>query len=186
MIAERLPIPVVASAPVSPTQSEIMMLGSMIQSVQQNQSRQLYLLRVFRCTSFPLSKSTCILRAPAQTPSFERARRPAIWGLLMLILGGASGGCSGVDHSQRPTSLKCEVDPSRAPLKRLVILREQKTQDGTFSDSSCVLYLQSGMATIRKTKPDLTRPARISCKIFNLKSLSGNNKLNPAAIASGH
>ncbi|SRR5581483_863939 len=63
-------------------------IGNLIQSVQQTQAQQVYLLR-------DLDLRLARLEQGAQTaqvyvaPSFERATWWALWGLLMLILGGA-------------------------------------------------------------------------------------------------
>lgn len=88
MVAAARPIPVVAAQPAS-SPSEMMVLASMLQSVQQNQTRQLYLLRDFDMRLSRVEVSVQQPPAPAPTPTFERTTWWAIWGLLMLILGGA-------------------------------------------------------------------------------------------------
>lgn len=79
--------------PVVPQQSqsamsEMLVLGSMIRSLQQTQNQQIYWLRDFDARINRIEVNT---RPPAAvvTPPFERATWWAIWGLLMLILGGA-------------------------------------------------------------------------------------------------
>jgi len=90
MVAAARPIPVATAQPASPSMSEMMVLGSMLQSVQQNQTRQLYLMRDFDARLSRLEVNiSAPPPAPAPTPSYERATWWAIWGLLMLILGGA-------------------------------------------------------------------------------------------------
>lgn len=64
-------------------------LGSMIQSVQQTQMQQVYLLREFDARVARLEQAVSPYTSPTNaTASFERATWWAIWGLLMLILGG--------------------------------------------------------------------------------------------------
>lgn len=75
----------------SPNYSEALAVGSMIQSIQQTQTQQMYLLREMDSRLARLEEPTRY--APPQqvivAPSYERATWWAIWGLLMLILGGA-------------------------------------------------------------------------------------------------
>lgn len=80
------PNPVV-TAP-QPGMSEMMVLGSMLRSLQQNQNQQMLWIRDFDARINRIEVNT---RPPAAvvTPSFERATWWALWGLLMLVLGGA-------------------------------------------------------------------------------------------------
>jgi|GEM_PF-1950216 hypothetical protein len=77
------------------TAAETVMLTSLIQSVQQTQVQQMYLLRnldarLARIEEAPRQSVTMAPQAIAYTPgAFERATWWAIWGLLMLVLGGA-------------------------------------------------------------------------------------------------
>ena len=68
--------------------SSLVMLGSLIQSVQQTQKEQRYILRDFDARLARI-ENTITPPPPTQVPSFERTTWWAIWGLLMLILGGA-------------------------------------------------------------------------------------------------
>jgi hypothetical protein len=77
------PAPVLAA-----NTSEVYVLGSMLQSVQQLQRQQLDALRDFDYRIGRLERAARPAPQPV-TPSFERATWWAIWGLLMLILGGA-------------------------------------------------------------------------------------------------
>jgi hypothetical protein len=72
----------------TPATSEMMMLGSILQSVQQSQTQQMYWMREMDARLARLEHSA---RANAAAPvaSFERGTWWAIWGLLMLILGSA-------------------------------------------------------------------------------------------------
>jgi hypothetical protein len=94
MVAAPRAVPVVQTqaAPVAaPTNNaDIYLLGSLIQSVQQSQNRQMYYLRDMDARLTRLESAAHPASNPgASTPSFERATWWAIWGLLMLILGGA-------------------------------------------------------------------------------------------------
>lgn len=80
--------PIIVSPSAGSNTQEMLMLGSMLQSVQQAQTQQTQLLRDFDARLARLENSAHP-QAPAPTPSFERATWWAIWGLLMLILGGA-------------------------------------------------------------------------------------------------
>lgn len=80
--------PIIVSPPATSNTPEMLMLGSMLQSVQQAQTQQTHILRDFDARLARL-ESNPHPQAPAPTPSFERATWWAIWGLLMLILGGA-------------------------------------------------------------------------------------------------
>lgn len=77
------PSPVVMTAPAT---SEFMVLGSILQSFQQAQTQQSYLLRDMNARLARLENGRSNVNS---TPSFERGTWWAIWGLLMLILGGA-------------------------------------------------------------------------------------------------
>lgn len=88
MVAAARPIPAVAAAQAAPGMSEMMVLGSMIQSIQQTQARQMYFLRDFD-TRLARLEANAHPPAQAPTPTYERTTWWAIWGLLMLILGGA-------------------------------------------------------------------------------------------------
>ncbi len=68
--------------------SEMWFVGSMLQSMQRAQMQQMYLLRDLDTRLARLENPTRGANANT-TPSFERATWWAIWGLLMLILGGA-------------------------------------------------------------------------------------------------
>ncbi len=68
--------------------SEMVVLGSMLQSVQQTQMQQIYMLREFDSRIARLEQASRPNQAP-QTPTYERATWWALWGLLMLVLGGA-------------------------------------------------------------------------------------------------
>lgn len=68
--------------------SPMIVLGSLIKSVQQTQKEQMYMLRDFDARLVRM-ENTMNPPQPIQVPSFERATWWAIWGLLMLILGGA-------------------------------------------------------------------------------------------------
>ncbi len=72
----------------APASSELLMLGAMLQSVQSSQNQQMVLLRDFDRRINRL-EAGARPRPQNSTPSFERATWWAIWGLLMLILGGA-------------------------------------------------------------------------------------------------
>src|SRR5438477_3813715 len=74
------------AAPTAATSSDMMVLGSMIQSMQQTQMQQMYLMRDFDARIGRLEQAARPQATP--TPSFERVTWWAIWGLLMLILGG--------------------------------------------------------------------------------------------------
>lgn len=80
--------PVVVNQPTHPSASEMIVLGSMLRSLQQNQNQQNLWLRDFDARINRIEINT---RPPAAaaTPAFERVTWWAIWGLLMLILGGA-------------------------------------------------------------------------------------------------
>ena len=77
----------VATPSNSANSSEMLVLGSMLQSMQQTQMQQMYLMRDFD-TRLGRLEQTARPNAPAASPSFERVTWWAIWGLLMLILGG--------------------------------------------------------------------------------------------------
>jgi hypothetical protein len=83
--------PVVVPPPAQSNVSEILVLGSLIQSVQTAQTQQMYVLRDIDSRLSRLEDSARYSAAapPPANPSFERATWWAIWGLLMLILGGA-------------------------------------------------------------------------------------------------
>lgn len=90
LVAEPAPQQVTVSTP-APNYAEVLAMGNMIQSIQQTQTQQMYLLREMDSRLARLEEP---MRYPAQaqvivTPSYERATWWAIWGLLMLILGGA-------------------------------------------------------------------------------------------------
>lgn len=68
--------------------SDMVVLGSMLQSVQQTQMQQIYMLRDFDSRISRLEQANRPNPVP-QTPSYERATWWALWGLLMLVLGGA-------------------------------------------------------------------------------------------------
>ncbi len=74
--------------PAAPNMSEMLMLGSLIQSVQNAQTQQMYVMRDLDARLGRLEQNARPQAATA-TPSFERGTWWAIWGLLMLILGGA-------------------------------------------------------------------------------------------------
>lgn len=77
------------AAPVTAANSsEMVVLGSMLQSVQQTQMQQIYMLREFDSRISRLEQAARPNPAP-QTPTYERATWWALWGLLMLVLGGA-------------------------------------------------------------------------------------------------
>lgn len=82
------PNPLVPSSTSNANLSELVMLGSILQSVQRTQMQQTYLLREFD-TRLTRIESGIQTSAKNQAQSFERATWWAIWGLLMLILGGA-------------------------------------------------------------------------------------------------
>lgn len=68
------------------TSSDVMVLGSMLQSMQQTQMQQMYLMRDFDSRIGRLEQAA--RPNPPAGASFERMTWWAIWGLLMLILGG--------------------------------------------------------------------------------------------------
>lgn len=74
-----------------PTMSDMIMLGSILQSVQQTQRQQTYLLRDFdaRLARVESNGHPAAAATAASNPSFERATWWAIWGILMLVLGSA-------------------------------------------------------------------------------------------------
>lgn len=82
--------PAQRSLPAQPAASsaDVMALGNLIQSVQQTQVRQLYMMR-----DMDVRIARIEAPLPAQPvyvqPTYERATWWALWGLLMLILGGA-------------------------------------------------------------------------------------------------
>lgn len=92
-IAPPLPTPVPVTA--ASSTAELMVLGNLIQSVQQTQTQQLYLLRDMDSRLARLEVPVRYVAQPAAANpapapmSYERATWWAIWGLLMLILGGA-------------------------------------------------------------------------------------------------
>jgi len=75
--------------------SETVMLTALIQSVQQTQTQQMYFLRNLDARLARLEEtSRMMLPTPPQAQvnnagAFERTTWWAIWGLLMLVLGGA-------------------------------------------------------------------------------------------------
>ncbi|HZQ05511.1 MAG TPA: hypothetical protein VFD70_02965 [Anaerolineae bacterium] len=72
--------------------SEMLALSSLIQSVQQTQMQQMYVLRDMNSRLARLEDevhTAAQTPAPVIVPTYERATWWAIWGLLMLILGGA-------------------------------------------------------------------------------------------------
>ncbi|MBI4670421.1 MAG: hypothetical protein HY741_01965 [Chloroflexi bacterium] len=77
------------------TAPETVMLNSLIQSVLQTQTQQMYLLRNLDARLARLEETPRLaVHTQPQTQafnagSFERATWWAIWGLLMLVLGGA-------------------------------------------------------------------------------------------------
>lgn len=71
------------------TTSDMVVLGSLIQSLQQTQQRQMNVLRDLDERIGHLENAARPNIQPQQVPSFERTTWWAIWGLLMLILGGA-------------------------------------------------------------------------------------------------
>lgn len=81
--------PVVVHQPAQPSMSEMVVLGSMLRSLQQNQNQQTLWLRDFDARINRIEISTRPPAAAVTTPAFERATWWAIWGLLMLVLGGA-------------------------------------------------------------------------------------------------
>jgi hypothetical protein len=91
MLAAQPRSPVVVQAPQSSNVSEVLVLGSLIQSVQSAQSQQMYLLRDMNARLARLEDSArqAAVENPGQTSSVERATWWALWGVLMLILGGA-------------------------------------------------------------------------------------------------
>ncbi len=81
------PNPVVVNT-TNPPSSEMLVLGSMLQTMQRAQTQQMYILREMDSRLARLEHDA--RSAPrAQGAAFERATWWAIWGLLMLILGGA-------------------------------------------------------------------------------------------------
>lgn len=72
----------------TPTMSEMLVLGSMVHSIQQSQTQQLYLMRQMD-TRLTQIENSARVNIVAPNNSFERATWWALWGLLMLILGGA-------------------------------------------------------------------------------------------------
>ncbi len=82
------PNPVVVQSSQSPNMSELMVLGSLMRSMQQTQNQQIYLMRDLDVRLARL-EGTAVARAQATPATFERVTWWAIWGLLMLILGGA-------------------------------------------------------------------------------------------------
>ncbi|MCC7164799.1 MAG: hypothetical protein IT331_20045 [Anaerolineae bacterium] len=81
------PNPVIPQ-PAQPALSEMLMIGSLLRSMQQTQNQQMFWLRDVDTRINRIEVNT---RPPVAvaTPSFERATWWAIWGLLMLVLGGA-------------------------------------------------------------------------------------------------
>lgn len=67
--------------------SEMVMLGSLLQSVQNTQQQQNYMLREMAARLARLEDNARVVVAPAA--SFERSSWWAIWGLLMLVMGAA-------------------------------------------------------------------------------------------------
>ncbi len=82
------PNPLVSQTSAAPASSEMLVLGSFLASMQRAQSQQTYVLRELDARLARLENNTRV-NSPAQPASFERATWWAIWGLLMLILGGA-------------------------------------------------------------------------------------------------
>lgn len=74
--------------PANTRTSDMLVIGSLIQSVQQTQQQQMYLLRELDARLVRMENSERDAAA-ARVPTFERTTWWAIWGLLMLILGGA-------------------------------------------------------------------------------------------------
>jgi hypothetical protein len=68
--------------------TEMVMLGSMMRSMQQTQNQQIILMRDLDVRLARL-EGTAVGRAQVAPATFERVTWWAIWGLLMLILGGA-------------------------------------------------------------------------------------------------
>lgn len=90
LVPMQAPAPLAVNPPVASNVSEMFMLGSMLQSVQQAQTQQTYLLREFDARLSRLENNARPQPAfVAATPSFERATWWALWGLLMLVLGSA-------------------------------------------------------------------------------------------------
>lgn len=77
-----------ATPPATTHNSELVALGSMLQNMQQTQVQQIYMLREFDHRISRLETGARPNPAP-QTPTYERATWWALWGLLMLVLGGA-------------------------------------------------------------------------------------------------
>lgn len=79
--------------PAAVISAEAAALGAMLQTVQQTQTQQMYLMRQLDTRLTHLEQMARTRSAQAQqagsTLSFERATWWAIWGLLMLVLGGA-------------------------------------------------------------------------------------------------
>jgi hypothetical protein len=82
------PNPVIVQAPQPSNTSEMLMLGSMMRSMQNSQNQQIYLMRDLDVRLARL-EGTAQATIAVQPATFERITWWAIWGLLMLILGGA-------------------------------------------------------------------------------------------------
>jgi hypothetical protein len=72
---------------------ETLMIASFLQTVQQTQTQQMFLLRsldarLARLETRPVALEATNVR-PISSASFERATWWALWGMLMVILGGA-------------------------------------------------------------------------------------------------
>jgi hypothetical protein len=90
IVSQPVPRTITVNTP-QPDYSQLLAVGSMMQSIQQNQTQQMYLLREMDSRLNRLEDQSRYAPQPvaAPTPSYERATWWAIWGLLMLILGGA-------------------------------------------------------------------------------------------------
>lgn len=82
--------PITVSSPAAPS-ADMMLIGSMLRSMQHTQMQQTYMLRDMDSRLSRLEDAPRYTQQPmvVPPPSFERGTWWALWGLLMLVLGGA-------------------------------------------------------------------------------------------------